>query len=180
MRSVFLLLFFTGSLFANGPYISPGVTTYQQKRWVGSDHLLKLQTPIRVAVKVSAQEDVPVVADQEIVQTVLETLQGEEIAVTTDFGEGTFKPFLHFLILALKVSEVVTFSIDERLFEDVQSDRARLGEEMTFQAVTWNYQSLHIAPEADYKRDLLLAVKEAASTFATRLKRFKLEEEQKI
>jgi len=177
---VFFLSFLVASvLFAEGPYASPGITSYQEGEWVGSDHLLQVKMPILVSVEVNSQENVPSISSKEIEKIALETLKNEGIPIGTSFSNSSFQPFLHILILALKAPEAVAFSVNTRLFEEMHSDRIHLNKDIFFQAITWDHQSLHIASDEEFKKELISSVKETLTTFASRLKRFQTQEEMK-
>lgn len=156
------------------PYTFPGIVGQRKGEWVGSDHLFNLTNRISIAVdiEVAGEIDLPI-TKEEIIERAERIFANYGIVAKAEPEEGKpALPMFHLLIMAHSVPEGVAFSIDARLFEEVDLERIELGRAVTMQAITWDRQSINIASTNVLKNKLDQGIDEMIKGFAERFQFF--------
>lgn len=154
-----------------GIFTYPGVATFQNGQWVGSEHIYNLTPDLGVLVEV----DTPAPQSQLIKgPTLVEKIEPifKEVGIfpRTSFSGDTPLPFFHVIILLNPIEKGYVVYIAGRLFEEVQNKRVNLPPGILWQAITWEKQELNVFPEEQIQEAIEKSVLSIAKAFADRFK----------
>lgn len=157
-------------------YFHPGILVSRNGRWEGSDHLLNVSNNIGVYVTfVKPPNETLELTEAQIKQQIEKVFEKVNIRPGTMVAEGRPPlPVFEMEILLYPVERGYVACCDGRLFESVTLDRFILDPNMAFQAITWEKQSLIVAPKAQFKEQLQKSIQAIAEAFAERYQAFEL------
>lgn len=148
-------------------YLHPGILVNFNGVWEGSDHLYNLTKHIGVNVTLVKADDMKIEVTSEILRKNVEAI----------FQKGFIDP--HIVVgpndapLPVFEVEIFLYALDKgfvascqgRLFESVVPGRVKLDNNMAFQAITWEKQSLILGPKEEFAALLTKEVSEMATSF---------------
>lgn len=153
-------------------YAEPGITGFQNGRWVGSDHLFNLQKDIGILIEVlQVTGDKSFVDIKEIERSIMSLFK--EAGLNPYLLEGGPKPpfpFYHILLISMPIPDGKVVLVDERLIEEVHLDRVKLAEGVRWQAITWERQTLVQAAKEAIQGVVFKNVIQLAQEFIERYK----------
>jgi len=163
------------TLSAEEHYGYPGITALKDGKWVGSDHLLNLPDSILLDVIVSKPEGVDLpISDEKIRAIAVKEFDAAGIDPNGKPVDGKPPlPFFQILVIVYKIPEGYAYSIDGRLFEEVQLPRVKLNPGVTMQAITWNTDSIHVASDQKVSDELETSIAELVRGFTEKYKFFR-------
>lgn len=167
-------LLLSANLNAIEHYGYPGITAQKDGKWVGSDHLLNLPSSILLDVVVSKADNVDVPVAEDTIRQIAEkefAAAGIDTKGVTTEGKPPL-PFFQILVIIYKIPEGYAFSLDGRLFEEVQLPRVKLSPGVTMQAITWNTDSIHVASTQKLDSELTTSVQDLVKSFIEKYKFF--------
>lgn len=182
MKRIFCALSVLSSLFAGDALFSmedhygfPGITAQKEGKWVGSDHLLNLPDTIPLDIIISKSENLDIAVPEDKIREIAEkAFTDAGIILTPKAAEGKPPlPFFQILIIIYKIPEGYAFSLDGRLFEEVQLPRIKLSPGVIMQAITWTSDSIHVASSKKVEEELLSSIKDLVNNFVEKYKFFR-------
>ncbi|MCB1112790.1 MAG: hypothetical protein H7A37_08965 [Chlamydiales bacterium] len=159
---------------SEGPFTSPGVATYENGQWVGSDHLFNLSNEINVNVDLLLGDHVQLPLTQDEIKKNVEKVFEDAKLVTNPDSNNVPLPYFNMFIMVYSIPEGYAYVVEGRLFEEVKLARVVLDESIHFQAITWERQSINISSEKDFKNNLTNAIAEISKMFTDQYHYFEL------
>jgi hypothetical protein len=168
------------STMPNKPYTFPGIVTYKEGKWLGSDHLLNLPDHISIVVEIVGPENVNFpIKMSDIENQIKKAFEAAKITPSADLASlGGALPFFHLLLLIYNIPDGYVYTINSRLFEEVKLPRIILSEGVTMQAITWDRQEISVSPKSKFKEELEESINAIVNSFIERYKFFKTLPEQ--
>lgn len=159
-------------------YTLPGIIGLREGEWVGHDHLLNLTSDLQVNADIVKPQnlDVPFTLE-EIKEEVLAIFRKEGFVKISGMEQPqTPLPYFNMLVMIQKIPGGFAATIQGRLFEEVNIKRVALPQEVLFQAITWEKESMIVSSTESFKSDLLANVDEIAKLFIERYNYFERQE----
>lgn len=155
-------------------YFHPGILVFQEGAWLGSDQLLNVPKNIGVYLTVVKPEDLKLEISENTLRVhAEEVFQKNGIKTQTLAFEGAPPlPAFEIEVFVYPIQKGFVASLNGRLFESVSIDRFKLDPNMAFQAITWEKQSLLVAPTEQFSAELEKSIKDIAETFAERFRSY--------
>lgn len=155
-------------------YFHPGILVFQEGAWLGSDQLLNVPKNIGVYLTIVKPEDLKLeISENNLRGKAEEIFQKNGIKTQTLAFEGKPPlPAFEIEVFVYPIQKGFVASLNGRLFESVSIDRFKLDANMAFQAITWEKQSLLVAPTEQFSAELEKSIKDIAETFAERFKTY--------
>lgn len=155
-------------------YLSPGITSLREGRWIGSDNLYNLSDHIAVAVELVKGNDPNITLTEAMLRDKVVVLF-KDAGITPEAAsvdEGPHTPFFHVLVMVNPIPKgYVAFCVG-RLFETTDMPRVKLAKGIFWQVITWEKETLIVTSPEDLNGLVLKTVDEIAMSFTTRLKYF--------
>lgn len=129
-------------------YFYPGILVSRNGQWEGSDHLLNISNQIGIYVEIIRPETDKLEISKEQIYKKVETVFNQAGIATTTLGppDQPALPAFQVKIFLFPIDRGYAAYCEGRLFESVDVKRFILDPGMAFQAVTWQRQSLIVAP----------------------------------
>jgi hypothetical protein len=129
-------------------YFHPGVLVYEAGQWQGTDHLLNLTNQIGVYVEVLRPGDDKLGISEEKIQSQVASLFNSAGVkpMTVGLADQPPLPAFQIKIFLYPIDRGYAAYCEGRLFESVNLKRFDLDPGMAFEAITWERQSLIVAP----------------------------------
>lgn len=130
-------------------YFHPGIIVNRNGRWEGADNLLNISKNIGVFIDVLQPEKDPIHINSEEIKKKVEGLFARAGIFPTTLATSNQPPLPAFLIkiLLYPIGGGYVAYCEGRLFESVSLNRFSMDAFMAFQAITWQRQSLIVAPQ---------------------------------
>lgn len=146
--------------------------------WQGGDQLFNLTNSIGVFVEIIKPENENLTISNQEIQHLIEGIfnQGGINPQTLASTDQPPLPFFHFQILCYPIHKGYTVYCSGRLFESVELKRLRLDSNMTFQAITWEKQTLFVVPNEGLRQEVEKNAADIAQSF---VERFQTSEQHK-
>lgn len=151
-------------------YFHPGVLIFKNGTWNGGDYLFNLSNQIGVYVNIIQPENSEINVDENAIRKKVENAFSQGgITPTIIVSEGEPPvPFFQMQILVYPAGNVVAASTKGALYEAVTLKRAILEQGTSFQAITWQRESLIVSSPQDFEVNLLKNVDETVNSFVER------------
>lgn len=142
--------------------------------WEGGDHLLNLSNTIGVFVEIIKPQDDKLNITENQIQKIVDGIfnQGGITPETRAAPDRPPLPFFHIQILCYPVSRGYVVCCSGRLFESVDIRRVVLDPDMAFQAITWEKQTLFVAPTEGVIQEIEKNVVNIAQSFVERFQSY--------
>jgi hypothetical protein len=151
-------------------YFHPGALIRLDGHWEGGDHLFNLPNNIGVFVEIIRPSEDKLKINESEIQKIV-----ENIFLSTGVTPTTLStldqpplPFFQIQILLYPISRGYAASCNGRLFESVNLRRINFDPGMAFQAITWEKQSLIVAPTETMTSQLEAEVSNIGQAFISR------------
>lgn len=151
-------------------YFHPGILALLNGKWEGSDHLLNISSHIGIGVTILKPEDDRLPLKEEEVRAKIEALfkkSGIDPTTLVESGKAPL-PVFQIEILAYPIEKGYVAFCQGRLFESVILQRFQLDPDTTFQAITWEKQTLQVGPSKQTVDQILQSVEEITASFIER------------
>ncbi|MBS4166441.1 MULTISPECIES: hypothetical protein [unclassified Neochlamydia] len=138
------------------PFTLPGIVSWKDNQWVGSDNLYNLKPNIHIILELVKGENKNFDINEEEVKAHIQEKLAKIGISSTLLPEANepFLPLFHVLVLVDSIDQFYTASCSCRLFEPVILKRVSLEKGIIYQAITWEKQELITSPKKDFS-DLL-------------------------
>jgi len=152
-------------------FSAPGIATFQDGQWVGSEDLLNIPKEIGIYVEINKPTTLSLPLSERAIQSEAETLlSGVRLKPRSAYSlyKGTPLPFLHILIMVTQVERGLAVYCAARLFEEVKVDRVQLKPGIIWQAITWEKQELVLLPLELVQKEVQQVVHRLVQSFVDR------------
>lgn len=132
-------------------YTQPGVVSYKAGRFIGNDNLFDLSPNVRVVVDIVKPKGVTVGLSGDTIRGTVEAKfkkAGLKPAAPSKSAEAAL-PFMHINLIVVPISGGYAVSANARLFESISVPRVEQEAGAIWQGITWEKQTLIVAPEAE-------------------------------
>ncbi|MBX9587522.1 MAG: hypothetical protein K2X50_09735 [Gammaproteobacteria bacterium] len=155
-------------------YFFPGIIVYRGGKWEGSDHLLNLTNNIGLYISIVKPHDVTLdISEEHLKKAVADIFDKVNIKPTTLAPEGKPPlPAFEIEILIYPIERGYVACCSGSLFESVTLQRFVLDQNMAFQAITWQKETLVVSPTEKFAEQLTSSVQEIGQAFADRFETF--------
>lgn len=131
-------------------FTQPGIVFFKNGKWLGSDYLLNLSSDLKIIaeiVKSQNNESLPL-QENALANIVSARLKQAGLNPSdTILTNQLVTPFLHVLVLVQNIEKAgYAVSCHLSLFEVVKLERVTLTDEVSFQAITWDKETLLLVP----------------------------------
>jgi len=168
----------TGEVDVKNVFTSPGVAILQNNQWVGSDHLYNLSNQLGLLIEISQPDSKQYRIDEIALKKNVENVLGKVgIQSRVPFLNSDFTPlpFLQFIVVVNSQATGLNVAYCGcRLFESVRLDRVHLDPNMTWQAITWESQTLSLTPPEQLQETVNKDLADLAVKFSERYSYYKL------
>jgi hypothetical protein len=156
-------------------FSDPGIATFRQSKWIGSDHLYNLPKQIYVDIELIKQPTVlPELRTEGIRQQIRDLLTASALTVPQAIGTTPPLPLFNMLIYIHQIDKGFVISILARLLEDVELSRIIVEKNFVFQAITWEKQIVILSPAERIQEELNLGIRDLTNNFIDSYKYFQL------
>lgn len=155
-------------------YTRPGVVEPRKYVWRGEDNLFDVGDELNVVAEVITPKNSHITYDKYEAEGVVER-ELKAIGIRTDgvvYDGDKKKPFVHIQLLMHQMGNDVAVYASLRLFEPVCIDRCSIKCEQSWQVVTWEKQTLFVAPRNSLRSAVNSKVQMLADIFTRRWKHF--------
>lgn len=156
------------------PFTLPGIIGYKEGQWDGSDNLYNLSPNISVFIEIVAPEDKKFDLSDSDLQTVVQGVfakSGINPAALHIPGDPSL-PLFHVLIMLDSIDQFAVACCACRLFEAVDLKRVVLERGITYQAITWEKQTLLSGTRKDFNTLVTKTIEDLTSSFVQRYQYF--------
>jgi hypothetical protein len=155
-------------------YFHPGALIFRDGRWDGGDHLFNLPINIGVFVEIIRPQEDNLTLTEGQIQRIVETIfsSGGIVTQTLITPQQPPLPFFQIQILLYPINKGYVTCCDGRLFESVALKRIIFDPAMAFQAITWEKQTLLVAPTEAIIPQIEKSVAEIAQAFLERFQSY--------
>jgi hypothetical protein len=154
-------------------FTSPGIATYQNGQWVGSEHLYNLSPDIGLFIEIVQSETgakAPINEDAIIDKIVPIFKTGGLKPRPNLLVNGSPLPFLHVLLMISPIEKGFVAFCALRLFEQTDLKRIFLSTDIHWQVITWEKQELIVASTEQIQEQIYKTLTGLATTFADKFK----------
>lgn len=145
----------------------PGILIFKNGVWQETDYLFNLSSQIGIAIDILQPPNAKTALSQEKLRKIVEAAFGKA-AISTEvlvLDNEPALPFFHIQIILYPVEKGFTAICEGRLFESVTVKRVILDRGTFLQAITWEKQTLLVAPSETFVAQVEKAVGEIADAF---------------
>ena len=148
-------------------YFHPGSLVLEGGKWVGSDNLLNLTNQVGVYVEIVKPKEDKLNLSEEAIKNKVSAIFAAGGLTPSIMGTADQAPlpFFQIKIFLYPIERGYVASCEARLFESILLKRFDLDLGMAYQAITWNRQSLIVAPDAQAIQQIDQQVTEIANSF---------------
>lgn len=156
-------------------YFHPGVLIFKDNAWMGGDYLYNLTNHIAIYISILAPANNTLNITESVLKRRVEELfvQGGIDPVTLVEEGKPALPFFHIQILLYPFGQGYAASCKAALYESVGLKRPNLELGTAFQAITWERESLIVAPAGSIVDQLETSVMETTHAFIERVQYYK-------
>lgn len=150
-------------------YFHPGILVFRDGQWQGADHLLNLPTQVGVYVELVKPPTLKLdISAEEIQARVSSFFAQNRLSPVSLVQVGAPPlPMFQIKIFIYQFEKGAAAFCEVRLFESVNLNRFQLGTGMAFQAITWQRQSLVVAPSTRILEEINKRLSEMIQDFVT-------------
>lgn len=166
------------------PYLFPGVVTAKESGWVGSENFFNFPKDLAFEVSINTDSKEAIPLDKEFLKGKLKEILNQAYygteALQTE-GKPPL-PLLHLRVLLVplkiptllgkKPKEGFIASCSLRLFEEVTLPRVILEKELTFQAITYESETLVISSKEEISKEIQESGEKMVKTFIDKVTKF--------
>lgn len=151
-------------------YSEPGIATFQNGQWVGTEHLYGVPSTIGVVLDVIRPPGATIpISDNEIREKIGAIFRKGHITERQPLMKGsTPLPFFHMIIIIQPIEKGYVAYVEGRLYEEAQMKRVELKSNIVWQVLTWEKQELVMFPTEQLKSQIEQSVQDIANAFVER------------
>lgn len=155
-------------------FTEPGIITFQNGKWIGSDRLYNLPKNINVIVeRIRTPGSKFPVEKEAVAKNVMDILKKGGFNPTyLQGGPNIPLPFFHILITTMPIPDGKVADIDIRLFEIVQLDRDKTVQGINWQAMTWERETFIQDSNENIPNKIYDTINRITQEFVDEVKRF--------